>query len=74
MWYEILINGFTWYTNQLVCTPSIKISECVGGTLTEGTYTRNELSQIRQQLNDYQNLGFNTRLTHLNRTGINQTT
>jgi hypothetical protein len=72
MWYELLINGYTWFTNQSEYTPNIKLAESVGGELNEGFYTRNEVSQIRQQLNDYQTLGFNSQLKHLNRTGIHE--
>lgn len=70
MWYEILINGFTWYVNQLNYTNNIKLAEKVNGELTEPHLTHNEAKQIREQLNHYQTLGFNMRLTHLNRTGI----
>lgn len=70
MWYEILINGYTWYTNTLTYSPKIQLSESVGGVLTEGCYTKTEISQIKQQLNDFLILGFNTRLIHLNRSGI----
>ena len=69
MWYELLINGYSWFTNQLNYTPDIKLAETVGGELTEGNYTIKEVSQMRRQLNDYQLIGYNTRLIHLNRTG-----
>lgn len=69
MWYELLINGYSWFTNQLNYTPDIKLAETVGGELTEGNYTINEVSQMLRQLNDYQLIGYNTRLIHLNRTG-----
>lgn len=70
MWYELLINGYTWFTNQLEYTPNIKLADIAGGSLSEGHYTRSESTQIKQQLNDYQILGFNSKLIHLNRTGI----
>ena len=70
MWYEILINGYTWFTNTLIYSPKIQLSESVGGVLSEGCYTRAEITQIKQQLNDFEILGFNTRLIHLNRSGI----
>ena len=70
MWYELLINGYTWFTNQSEYTPNIKITDSVGGVLNEGIYTKDEARQMRSQLNDYKNLGFNSRLKHLNRTGI----
>ena len=70
MWYEILINGYSWFTNQTEYTPKIKITDKIGGELTEGTYTRTEARQIREQLHDIQLLGYNKRLIHLNRTGV----
>lgn len=70
MWYELLINGYTWFTNQSEYTRDIKIADEVGGNLSEGIYTYDQAKQIRQQLNDYATLGFNTKLTHLNRTGL----
>lgn len=70
MWYEILINGYNWYINTLTYSSKIQIADCVGGVLSEGKYTRNELSQINNQIDDYQTLGYNKRLVHLNRTGI----
>jgi hypothetical protein len=72
MWYELLVNGYTWFTNQLEYTPNIKLSECVGGELSEGRYTQSEVSQIRGQLYDYVTLGYNRKLIHLNRTGVHQ--
>jgi hypothetical protein len=70
MWYEILINGYSWFTNQSSYTPNIKLASQVGGELTEGHYTQNEAKQIREQLHDIQLLGYNKRLIHLNRTGL----
>lgn len=70
MWYELLINGYTWFTNQLAYTPNIKLAEKVGGDLSEGIYTREEATQMRSQLDNYQNLGYNVKLVHLNRTGL----
>lgn len=70
MWYEILINGYTWFINELTYSSSIKLSEKVGGELTEGHYTSSEMKQIRQQVRDYELLGYNSRLTHLDRSGV----
>ncbi len=70
MWYELLINGYSWFTNERTFSPKIKIAESVNGELTEGHYTRSECRQMAQQLSDYQNLGFNSKLVHLNRSGI----
>lgn len=70
MWYEILINGYSWFTNQNIYTSNIKLAETVNGELIEGSYTKNEASQIRRQLYDIQTLGYNPRLQHLGRTGI----
>ncbi len=70
MWYELLINGYSWFTNQLSYTPNIKLAETIGGILTEGHYTNTEAKQMRNQLNDYTILGFNKQLIHLNRSGI----
>jgi len=71
MWYEILINGFSWFIKDLTFSSNIKIAEKVGGELTEGRYTRQEMSQIRQQVNDYLEYGANKMLSHLNRSGAN---
>jgi len=71
MWYEILINGYSWFVNDIYQYGNkIKIADCVGGILTECSFTKNETSQINFQLDDYQQLGFNKRLAHLGRTGI----
>lgn len=70
MWYEILINGYSWFINQLTTSSNIQLAEKPNGVLSEGKYTRNELSQIRSQVNDYESLGYNTKLIHLNRNGI----
>lgn len=70
MWYEILINGYSWFTNQQNYSPNIKLADKPNGELTEGIYTQTEARQMREQLHDYQVLGFNKRLAHLNRTGI----
>ncbi len=72
MWYEILINGYSWFVKQLNYTSDIKISESICGNLIEPHLTRSEAIQIKTQLNDYQTLGFNTRLLHLNRSGISK--
>ncbi len=70
MWYELLINGYSWFVNTLNYTSNIKLAECVGGELTEGCYTHTETVQMIRQLNEYQEIGFNSRLQHLNRTGV----
>lgn len=72
VWYELLINGYSWFTTQLEYTSDIKLANEVGGELSEGRYTSTEVSQIRRQLDDYQKLGFNTRLIHLKRNGVYQ--
>jgi len=72
VWYELLINGYSWFTTQLEYTPDIQLASEVGGTLSEGNYTQQEISQMRRQLNDYQTLGFNTKLIHLKRNGVYQ--
>lgn len=72
MWYELLINGYSWFTNQLYYTNDLKLAESVNGDLNEPHLTYNEGKQIRDQLNDYQSLGFNKKLQHLNRTGISK--
>ena len=72
VWYELLINGYSWFTTQLEYTPDIQLASEVGGTLSEGTYTQQEVSQMRRQLNDYQTLGFNTQLIHFKRNGVYQ--
>lgn len=70
MWYELLINGYTWFTTQLEYIDDFRIAERIGGELTKGTYTRSEISQIRHQLHDYQTIGVNSRLRYLNRSGV----
>lgn len=72
VWYELLINGYSWFTTHLEYTPDIKLASEVGGELSEGHYTSAEISQIRRQLDDYQKFGFNTRLIHLKRNGVYQ--
>ncbi len=69
MWYEILINGYSWFTNQLTFE-NFQIAESIGGVSTEPKLSINEAKQIREQLDDYKVLGFNKRLLHLNRSGI----
>lgn len=70
-WYTILINGYRWYINSLDDKSArIKISETVGGQLSEGRYTSQELSQIRAQIDDYERLGYNSRIIHLKDSGI----
>ena len=72
MWYEILINGYTWFINQNYYSSDIKLAEKPHGELTEGQYTRKEVKDIIAQINDYNTLGFNSRLKHLGHTGITQ--
>lgn len=69
-WYEILINGYSWFTNEANYHPAIKIAETPFGELTEGRYTRTEIEQMKRQLRNYETLGYNQNLEHLNRTGI----
>ena len=69
-WYELLIDGYSWFTNQLFYTKDFKISECINGELNEPTLTHSQASQIRQQLNWYQIHGVNFKLAHLNRSGM----
>jgi hypothetical protein len=72
-WYIILIDGYSWYINSLEDkSGNIKIAETVGGQLSEGHYTKNQMSQIRAQIDDYERLGFNSRIAHLKDNGIYQ--
>lgn len=70
MWYRLLINGYTWYTNQLYFSSDFKIAESINGGLNKPIYTVSEKDQICRQLNDYQLYGFNIQLKHLNISGI----
>lgn len=72
IYYEILINGYTWFITKLTYSSKIKLAQEVGGDESEGIYTKNELSQIRQQIQDYETLGFNSRLKPFNRDGIHK--
>lgn len=70
VWYELLIDGYTWYTNEKKYHTKMKLADKVGGNLSEGFYTYSIATQIKRQLHDYQTLGYNTKLHHLNRSGI----
>lgn len=68
-WFEIIIDGFTWYTDQIYYNDSFKISETLGGELNKPRLSNNQKSQVLNQFNDYQRLGFNSKILHLNRSG-----
>lgn len=70
MWYELLINGYRWFSNTTEYTPKFKISETVGGELTEGDYTHSERQQVCEQMYYYRELGYNPKLKHLGRSGV----
>lgn len=69
-WYELIIDGYRWYTNQRYYDQHFKIAETLGGELTLPNLTTNQVYQIKDQLNDFQKLGFNSKIIHLNRNGI----